>query len=788
MADNKPGAKSGTAKPRPGRIRRIEQRPSLSSRAETTLRDLVTHPSFVGVLSTGIALTLILTASVIAGRSVLGIAPDRISDRTYTVRAAFQSVDEGRTARNREIAIAGTPRIFVADTAAIEALASDLRRLPRIASEVGSFDELPQEIRNAYGLTPEHLPMLADQLRPSGEIAATWSLSINRLMDAIARRPMLSSDDRQDALVTPGRVIELRFEPASPDAPPRVIQISPIDTLDFGTSDRTALRDRLQRIAEEAGFTGPRAEIVARRLLSLQRPLFRASRELTAARELAAAEAIAPEVIRYEPGQIIVRRGEEITGAKLQELSSEQAAYIAGMPSWIKFTYVLAALSVACGVVCAIGLYLREYYPRALVRPWRFCSLATIIAVGVTGGLWLSASLPAAMWLGLTMPVILSTMVITVAYDRRLALVIGGAIAVTLGVSLALSPAVTAALLAGVAMASCRLEDVRNRSDVVTASLLTGAVLALASTVVSMLDRPLVEGVVREVIVDAIYAGAGGFVSGAILLFILPAVERVFDITTGMTLTELRDPKQPLLRLLQQRAPGTYNHSLNVATIAEAAADAIGADGLHLYVGALYHDVGKLNKPGYFVENQSKGHNKHSKLNPAMSVLVIIGHVKDGLELAREYGVPRSLHHYIESHHGTTLVEYFYDQAKKQADADDQIERPSEVEYRYPGPRPRTREAAILMLCDAVESATRAMSEPTPARIRQLVHEMATKRLMDGQFDESNLTLRELNLIEAALIKSLCSVYHGRIAYPSDSRSAPKTNETRVSQSAATGA
>ena len=261
---------------------------------------------------------------------------------------------------------------------------------------------------------------------------------------------------------------------------------------------------------------------------------------------------------------------------------------------------------------------------------------------------------------------------------------------------------------------------------------------------------------------------------GGVTLFILPWVERLFDITTGMTLIELRDPKQPLLRELQQRAPGTYNHSLNVASIAEQAADSIGARALLTYVGALYHDIGKMNKPEYFVENQSGGPNKHDKLSPAMSLLVIVGHVKDGLELAREFGLPRSIQHFIEAHHGTTLVEYFYERARKRAREQMEAEgapaeapEPQEIEYRYPGPRPQTKEVAILMLADSVESATRTMADPTPSRIDALVRSLANKRLMDGQFDECDLTLRELETISESISKSVASIYHGRIVYPS---------------------
>ena len=244
----------------------------------------------------------------------------------------------------------------------------------------------------------------------------------------------------------------------------------------------------------------------------------------------------------------------------------------------------------------------------------------------------------------------------------------------------------------------------------------------------------------------------------------MPTIEQLFDITTGLALAELRDTRQPLLRELQSRAPGTYNHSLAVASIAESAAESIGADSRLVYVGGLYHDVGKLNKPEYFIENQIGGDNKHDKLSPAMSLLVIIGHVKDGLELAQEYGLPRVLRHFIESHHGTSLVEYFFHAAREAAA--DEGEEVEEFSYRYPGPKPRTKEAAILLLCDGIESAARTMKDPTPSRIETLVRTMSRRRLDDGQLDESDLTFSDLRVIEDSIIKSLCAIYHSRIVYP----------------------
>ena len=257
----------------------------------------------------------------------------------------------------------------------------------------------------------------------------------------------------------------------------------------------------------------------------------------------------------------------------------------------------------------------------------------------------------------------------------------------------------------------------------------------------------------------------------------LPGIERLFGVSTSMSLLEWCDASRPLLRLLAAEAPGTYNHSLMIGTLAEAAADAIGARGLLARAGAYYHDIGKINKPEYFTENQAFGVSRHDRLSPAMSHLIIIGHVKDGIEMAREYGLPASLHPFIPEHHGTTVVEYFYHAASQQRKpGDPQI---SDVQFRYPGPKPQSRETAVLMLCDAVEGAVRAMPEPTPGRIEDTVSRIVQRRLMDGQFDECDLTFRELAIIERSLVKSLCAIYHSRIAYPEHEPQKPA--ETRAS-------
>jgi putative nucleotidyltransferase with HDIG domain len=251
---------------------------------------------------------------------------------------------------------------------------------------------------------------------------------------------------------------------------------------------------------------------------------------------------------------------------------------------------------------------------------------------------------------------------------------------------------------------------------------------------------------------------------------LLPFIERTFGVLTDLSLLEVGDVAHPLLQELVRRAPGTYNHSINVASLAESAAEAIGARGLLVRVGAYFHDVGKMLKPAYLVENQGK-ENRHESLVPAMSTLIIVAHVKEGVELARQYNLPQPIVDLIAEHHGTTLVEYFFRRAEERSQSDPNGEEVDEQTYRYPGPKPTTRESAVLMLSDAVESASRTLTEPTPSRIASLVHELAMKRLLDGQFDECGLTLEELGLIEQSLVKSLTAVYHGRVKYP-DQRTA----------------
>ncbi len=424
----------------------------------------------------------------------------------------------------------------------------------------------------------------------------------------------------------------------------------------------------------------------------------------------------------------------------------------------------IASMGGVILVICsATAIYVAHYQPRILRRPTRIIALAGLflLLLAITKLI----SLDKGMTYLATGTAVTCAIVLTIAYDQRFA--IGLTMFYSAMASLVfymLDGAATIELmlimLAGSLTCCFSLKEIRTRMKIIE-------VATLATVVVFGLTVCL--GILRQRGTGALFEAAGfaggiTIIVGIVIQGFLPMIERVFGIATSMTLLDYSDANQPLLKKLAMDAPATFTHSLLIGSIAEGAAEAIGANGLLCRVGAYYHDIGKVNKPAYFAENQMGSASRHEQLSPAMSQLVIVGHVKDGIEIAKEFGLPAVLRQFIETHHGTTLIEYFYHEArKKQGDRDTPV---SEMEFRYPGPKPRTKEAAIVMLADTVESAVRSMTELTPTRIEVIVHNMAMKRLQDGQFDECDLTLRELSTIEASISKSLAAHYHGRVAYP----------------------
>ncbi len=242
----------------------------------------------------------------------------------------------------------------------------------------------------------------------------------------------------------------------------------------------------------------------------------------------------------------------------------------------------------------------------------------------------------------------------------------------------------------------------------------------------------------------------------------LPFLENAFGITSAVKLLELSNPNQLLLRKLMLDAPGTYHHSIIVGNLAEAGAEAVGADSLLARVGANYHDIGKLKRPYFFIENQLTSDNPHDKLSPTLSALIITSHVKDGLEIAQEHRLPSSITAFIAQHHGTSLLSFFYNKAMDESSE----KKADETTYRYEGPKPQTRETAIVMLADCAEAAVRSMPNPTAGKIEGLIRQIIKDKLADGQLDECDLTLKDLDKVALAFSRVLTGIFHTRIEYP----------------------
>jgi len=318
-------------------------------------------------------------------------------------------------------------------------------------------------------------------------------------------------------------------------------------------------------------------------------------------------------------------------------------------------------------------------------------------------------------------------------------------------------------------------QDVKRRTSLFRAGFWIGAIKILFALVMAVLTRLSWQVLAPQLGVAMLC----GLISALLAMLLIPVFEHLFKITTDISLLELSDLSHPLLQSLAINAPGTYHHSLMMASLAQNAAEAIGANGLMLRVCAYFHDIGKLVKPGFFSENIQFSENPHDELTPSMSTLVIVSHAKEGIMLAKKYKLPQVIVDGIEQHHGTSLVSVFYHRAKTRQQKENSAGHPAinDEDFRYEGPRPQSREMAILMLADSSEAASRSLEKPTPVRITNLINDIFDTRLRDGQLDECKLTLAELNQIKQSFVFSLTNMHHGRVAYPKDENSPYKSAE-----------
>ncbi|MCO6458469.1 MAG: HDIG domain-containing protein [Pirellulaceae bacterium] len=710
-----------------------------------------------------------------------------VPPRDLVARVKFKVPDPEQTRLQRRQAVTGTICVYEHDKKALVDLQRQLKADVFEVTQAASFEQVPTATwRRFLPLVPEHSTADEEQYFQDFRTALAEDMQLAQLEDAV-RRALEPHErygllDRLSHTADEGDQAAIVVHPLGNEALGERMEVPKVRISEAAAQLPQRLEAELRAVMVPDAKAPQLAQLLDNWFRSRGLPVtLRWNRPATQrAYELALA-AVPEATYEFQEGERLVDGGVPLLDKDLELLRREYLAIERHPLQMIQHSLADLGMFVALYILCGCYIY---YHNRQVIEDLR--RLSTLLGL-VVATVILAVIAARDNWRAEVIPLVLFGMAVTVAYHREMALLLTASVALVVCLSLGESLAQFVILMASVSSAVMLLGRIRSRTRLIFVGLGAGAAATLTALGVGTLaGQPYGASDMSEWLAVGANSGVGSLnfglrlvlgaawygvcvvLAGFLMAGLLPFVERLFDVQTDLSLLELGDAAHPLLQELARRAPGTYNHSINVASIGEAAAEAIGANGLLVRVGAYFHDIGKMLKPGYFVENQGSDGSRHESLLPAMSTLVIIAHVKDGADLARQHHLPQSLIDFIQQHHGTTLVEYFYRQAAARQSAEQEPAAPlDETPFRYPGPKPQTREAGVLMLADAVESACRTLTDPAPARIESLVDDIAMKRLMDGQFDECGLTLKELQTVEESLVKSLTSVYHGRVKYPS---------------------
>ena len=705
--------------------------------------------------------------------------------RDIDARVAFSIIDPEGTRRLREEKRSEVMCVYAQDDQPLRELQSALKSGVFQVLAANSHDELNKEIWNQFLSREDKKPDLDDKaVFAHVRAALAGDLDLTKFTKAVKRAfQQFEETGLIDKLQHPpedGSQISLKVHPVGKPSVVKRVEVKDVRIAEVSADLKRRLADEFS----QAGFAPEHGEELAQLAHNwcFNRGLpstLKLDREATRGEYTAELDQVVAQNL-FAPGDKLVVGGATITAEKLEVLRAERVAIVAKMSPLDKLGLSLSSLGMYVALFVLCGVFVYHHRPGIIVNLRSLTTLLATVVVTIT----LARLCTGELWQAEVVPIVLFGMTVTIAYSRDLAIILSAALSLVICVALGLGLAEFVLMVATGSAANLLLNRVRSRTKLSYVGL-GAAVVAIVTTIGigTLVGEPLgswsgtgfpaLDGwrsprttFLIHLLAGAIWHGFCTLLAALIMTGLLPCIERLFDVQTDISLLELGDAAHPLLQELARRAPGTYNHSINVASLAEVAAESIGANGLLVRVGAYFHDIGKMFKPGYFVENQGRDVNRHESLLPAMSTLVIIAHVKDGADLARQNRLPRSIIDFIEQHHGTTLVEYFYRQAARQSEENPDKESVEESSYRYPGPKPHSREAGVLMIADAVESASRTLVDPTPARIENLVEDIAMKKLLDGQFDACGITLLELSCIRDSLVKSLTAAYHARVKYP----------------------
>jgi len=719
------------------------------------------------------AAAAILIAGLLLGFRFQALPEYKIGDiASQDIRAPQEVIyeDKQATANRREAARDRTPALYELEANRIADLESRIGLAFTAARQVLSAQRIPHKGRLSRGqqkiilgllqkevgqtISPRVLPLLLER-----RFDATLETRILKVLDLVLRSGIVADSEQFRQDVKKG--IVLRDRATMVEKP----------LLDFSrVRSMEAAKEYLRQFhLEFAELSAPeRAELFAF-LDSLLVPTLVYNVAETATRRDAAAARVTPVEIQIKKGKVVIRAGEEVTPRAESDLTAlsnlRRPTPILGRSLGL-FFFVASFLY-------ALWRYL-AYYRRRYQKIRSHTVLVVLVIVlvvivmrlltalaDILGEHFPMAALQDSFGLYIAIPFSFAAMLVTLLVDINVGLIVSMVVGALAGLFYGdVYIAVYAVLgsLAGI----YSISQHRERSGLAKSGLGIGVVSALAGLGIHLLRQDTFFW--SELLTTIAMGALSGMLAAALSSIFLPALEALFKITTDIRLLELSNLNTPILGRLSVEAPGTYHHSLMVGALAEAAAEAIGANSLLVRVAAYYHDLGKLLKPDYFTENQAAGVNKHESLAPSMSRLVLASHVKDGLELAKQAGLMETIRDMIPQHHGTRVMTYFYQKAKESPVANGQEGR--EEDFRYPGPKPQSKEAAILMMADSVEAASRTLSNPSTAQIQGMIDRLIEEVLADNQLDECDITIREIRLVKESFLKTLSGIHHRRIDYP----------------------
>ncbi len=492
-------------------------------------------------------------------------------------------------------------------------------------------------------------------------------------------------------------------------------------------------------------------EIVKKMCGSLVKPNFFYDKEKTEEMIKEATKAISPIVIKKN--QTIVKEGEPVTEQQLELLNE------LGLLNESRFNlYIYISLAIMVMLVMYLQYsYIHRYYDDI------FNDLSKLILISIVNITSVVLARSLSIISPFLIPLACAPILLTLLINYKISIVLSMLNIILIGGVVGFNANIILIAILNAMLGSTILRKMQERNDILYATIY----IALLSGVMVFSVGMMSSNNIMEILKEVGFAAIGSLFSGVLAVGLLPFFESTFDIVTTVKLLELSNPNHPLLKKLLMEAPGTYHHSILVANLAEVATENIGGSSVLARIGAYYHDVGKLKRPYFFKENQIGKDNPHDKITPNLSTLIITSHVKDGLELAKEYDLPKVIQNFIATHHGTTLVKYFYYAIKNSTQNPEDIK---EEDYSYPGPKPESKEAGIIMLADSVEAAVRSINDPTKGKIEEMVNNIIKDKLYSGQLDKCDLTLKDIDTIRKCFLKALNAIYHQRIEYPAETK------------------